>query len=64
MRGAMTGSTWPVFQRPASGLSFLAYRPELVAVTPRAVLLAGAWQQKGWALPGLCIGALVLPLLS
>lgn len=47
-----------------SGLVFLAYRPELVAVAPCAVLLAGAWQQKSWAIPGLCIGALGLPFLK
>lgn len=47
-----------------AGLAFLAYRPELVAVAPCAILLAGAWKKKTWAITGLGIGALSLPLLK
>jgi hypothetical protein len=47
-----------------AALAFLAYRPELVAVAPCAILLAGAWQKKSWAIPGLGVGALCLPLLK
>jgi len=46
------------------GLVFLAYQAELLAVLPCAVLLAGAWQQKPWAISGLWIGAFGLPLLK
>lgn len=45
-------------------LAFLAYRPEFLAVLPCAVLLVGAWQMRRWAIPGLCFGALGLPVLK
>lgn len=45
-------------------LAFLAYRPEFLAVLPCAVLLVGAWQMRRWAIPGLCLGALGLPVLK
>lgn len=47
-----------------AGLAFLGYRPELLAVLPCAFLLVGTWQQKSWAIPGLCFGALGFPLLK
>lgn len=45
-------------------LAFLAYRPEFLAVLPSATLLAGAWQMRRWAIPGLCFGAFSLPILK
>jgi hypothetical protein len=45
-------------------IALLGYRPELLAVLPSAILLGGAWRLRRWAVPGLCIGALGLPLLK
>lgn len=44
--------------------AFLAYRPELLAVGPSALLLIGAWRLRRWAVPGLFAGAFGLALLK
>lgn len=41
-----------------------AYRPELIAVVPCAILLVAAWRMRRWAAPGLCIAAAGMPLLK
>jgi len=51
------------FNLPRS-FAFSAYRTELVATLPCAILLGGAWRLKSWAMPGLYLGALGLPLLK
>jgi hypothetical protein len=48
----------------SANTAFLAYRPELVAVAPSAVLLVGAWRLRSWAVPGLFIGAFGMALLK
>jgi hypothetical protein len=48
----------------SANTAFLAYRPELIAVAPSAVLLIGAWCLRSWAVPGLFVGAFGLALLK
>src|ERR1022692_3919960 len=44
--------------------AYLAYRPELIALLPSAIVLAGAWLHRSWATYGLFAVAAFLLLLK
>jgi hypothetical protein len=45
-------------------LALLSFRPELISVFPSALLLIATWKYQKWAIWGLFIGTLALPLLK